>query len=94
VARDGTRRALGRDVTGDGEISSPRCSPSRADKDDTGDTVPPVDFTVAARGGLDVWSEGAGTRSECFRHVHVHGCVGVEEECPGGPGWPQAELVK
>jgi hypothetical protein len=36
VARDGMGRVLGRDATRDEKISSPRCIPSRADKDDTG----------------------------------------------------------
>jgi hypothetical protein len=57
-----------------------------------GRSVPPVGFTVVARGGLSVLSEGAGVRLECSGRMHR--CVGAEEELSGGSGWPRAELVK
>jgi hypothetical protein len=52
----------------------------------------PVDFTVAAHGGLGVRSKGTGAWSECSRCMHGH--AGAEEEWLGGLEWPRAKLVK
>jgi hypothetical protein len=49
-----------------------------------GHTMLLVGFTVAARGGLGVWPEGACARLECSGRLHGH--VGGEVEWPGGPG--------